>query len=93
MILNSEEVNSLYHFPLTTNSAPNIAWLSSQQAAAPVSLPTEGLTLGHNNYRGQDQVVKIKPVDRRRHVFPGRRGARRRGARRAGVGRPGWNDG
>lgn len=69
MILNSEEVNSLFHLPLPTTETPNIAWLAAQQAAAPVALPTEGLTLGHNVYRGQDVVVKMKPVDRRRHVY------------------------
>ncbi|MEK7636879.1 MAG: type IV secretion system DNA-binding domain-containing protein, partial [Patescibacteria group bacterium] len=69
MVLNSEEVNSLYHFPLSTMETPNIAWLAAQQAAAPVALPTEGIILGHNVYRGQDLVVKIKPGDRRRHVY------------------------
>lgn len=69
MILNSEEMNSLYHFPLASTTAPNIAWLAAQQAAAPVTLPTEGITLGHNVYRGQDTVIKIKAVDRRRHVY------------------------
>lgn len=69
MVLNSEEVNSLYHFPLSTMETPNIAWMAAQQAAAPVALPTEGTTLGHNVYRGQDLVVRIKPGDRRRHVY------------------------
>ncbi len=69
MILNSEEINSLYHFPLSTMDTPNISWLAAQQAAAPVALPTEGITLGHNEYRGQDLVVRIKPGDRRRHVY------------------------
>lgn len=69
MVLNTEEINSIYHFPLSTMETPNIAWLAAQQAAAPVALPTEGLTLGHNIYRGQDLVVKIKTGDRRRHVY------------------------
>ena len=69
MVLNSEEVNSLYHFPLPTMDAPSIAWLAAQQAAAPVALPTDGITLGHNDYRGQDMVIKMKPADRRRHVY------------------------
>jgi hypothetical protein len=69
LVLNSEEVNSIYHFPLPTMDTPNIAWLAAQQAAAPVALPTEGLVLGHNMYRGQDLVVKMKSVDRRRHLY------------------------
>ncbi|MDZ4221455.1 MAG: type IV secretory system conjugative DNA transfer family protein, partial [Patescibacteria group bacterium] len=48
---------------------PNILWLSAKLAAAPVSMPQEGLVLGHNVYRGEDTVVRIKEGDRRRHVY------------------------
>lgn len=67
--LNSEEVNSLYHFPLPQTETPNILWLAAKKAPAPVHMPADGLILGHNAYRGQDTVVKIKPADRRRHVY------------------------
>lgn len=69
MVLDSEEINSLYHFPLPTSEAPNILWLAAKKAPAPVNLPTEGLILGHNLYRGQDTVIRIQPADRRRHVY------------------------
>ncbi len=69
MILNSEEINSLYHFPLPTSETPNILWLAAKKAPAPVNLPTEGIVLGHNLYRGQDTVIRILPADRRRHVY------------------------
>lgn len=68
-ILNSEEVVSLYHLPLPTTETPNILWLTARQAPAPVNLPTEGLILGQNVYRGVETLVRMKPDDRRRHVY------------------------
>jgi len=69
MILNTEEMASLFHFPLPTTETPNILWLSSKQAGAPVNLPTDGIVLGHNMYRGEDSVVRLKDGDRRRHMY------------------------
>lgn len=69
LLLNSEEVNSLYHFPLSQTAAPNIRWLSAKKAPAPVNAPAAGIILGHNQYRGQDTVIRIKTADRRRHVY------------------------
>lgn len=69
VLLNSEEVNSLYHFPLPNMSTPNILWLTARQAAVPVNVPTEGVILGHNLYRGVDTVVRLKAADRRRHTY------------------------
>jgi len=69
LVLTSEEVNSLYHFPLPQTETPNILWLGAKQAAAPVNLPADGIILGHNVYRGQDTDIRIKTVDRRRHVY------------------------
>ncbi|MBI2050253.1 MAG: type IV secretory system conjugative DNA transfer family protein [Parcubacteria group bacterium] len=69
IILNTAEMASLFHFPLPSAETPNILWLSAKQAAAPVNMPTEGLILGHNTYRGEDTVVRIKLEDRRRHLY------------------------
>jgi hypothetical protein len=69
IILNTEEVSSMFHFPLPQAETPNILWLTSKQASAPVAMPTEGLILGHNEYRGEDQIVRIKDEDRRRHTY------------------------
>jgi len=68
-ILNTEELASLYHFPLKNAETPNILWLSARQSAAPVNLPTEGLLLGNNTYRGVTREVRIKPADRLRHTY------------------------
>ncbi len=69
LVLTSEELNSIYHFPLPQTETPNIQWLAAKQAAAPVNLPSDGITLGHNVFRGHDAVIKLKPNDRRRHVY------------------------
>ncbi|OIO49704.1 MAG: hypothetical protein AUJ34_00650 [Parcubacteria group bacterium CG1_02_41_12] len=69
MIMNTEEVASLFHFPLPQAETPNILWLSSKQASAPVNIPQKGIVLGHNMYRGQDTVIRIKKEDRRRHLY------------------------
>lgn len=69
MILTSEEVNSLYHFPRPQSSAPNIEWLAAKKGAPPVNMPVDGLALGVNNYRGVDTTVRLRDVDRRRHVY------------------------
>jgi len=68
-ILNSEELASLYHFPLPTTETPNIRWLAARRAPGPVNMPKEGLILGINTYRGIDNKVRIKPDDRRRHMY------------------------
>jgi len=68
-ILNTEEMASLYHLPLASAETPNILWLTARQAAAPVNLPTEGILLGSNTYRGVTKPVKIKSVDRLRHTY------------------------
>lgn len=69
IVLNSEELTSLYHFPLASTETPNIRWLSSRGAPAPVNVPTQGIVLGVNRYRGQETMVRIKTDDRRRHVY------------------------
>jgi len=69
VIVNTEEMSSLFHFPLPTSETPNILWLTAKQASAPVAMPREGVILGHNLYRGVDTVVRIKPADRQRHMY------------------------
>jgi hypothetical protein len=69
MVLNAEELASLYHLPLATTETPKIDWLLARRALPPTNLPTEGLILGHSEYRGHDYVIRMKPQDRRRHMY------------------------
>lgn len=68
-LLNSEELASIFHFPLKGTETPNIVWLSSKIAPVPAEMPTEGISLGFNHYRGVKKEVRLKRQDRRRHTY------------------------
>ncbi|MFA5163337.1 MAG: type IV secretory system conjugative DNA transfer family protein [Patescibacteria group bacterium] len=68
-ILNTEELTSIFHFPLKNTETPNIVWLTAKNAPAPTDLPQEGITLGENVFRGEKKEVRIKREDRRRHTY------------------------
>ena len=68
-VLNSEEMTSIYHFPLSTTETPNIRWLMAKKAPAPINIPTQGLFMGYNIYRGEKKEIRIKKEDRRRHMY------------------------
>ncbi|MDO8581335.1 MAG: type IV secretion system DNA-binding domain-containing protein [bacterium] len=69
LILNTEEMASLYHFPLPTTETPNIQWLLAKRAPAPVNTPTEGILLGKNTFRSVTKMIHLKKEDRRRHLY------------------------
>lgn len=71
MILNSEEVATIFHFPHGLIETPNIKWLRAKRLPAPDNLPkdTEGILIGKNSYRGVDKMVRMKREDRRRHTY------------------------
>jgi hypothetical protein len=68
-LLNTEELASLYHFPSRWTETPNIRWLTARPAPAPENIPTEGIVLGKNVYRGVEKLIHIKRDDRRRHTY------------------------
>lgn len=68
-LLNTEELASIYHFPVRGTDIPNILWLTAKHAPAPANIPAEGLLLGYNNYRGVKKEIRIKREDRRRHSY------------------------
>jgi len=69
MILNSEELASVFHFPSENVSTPGIRWFMAKRAPAPAELPKEGIILGKNIYRGEETLVRLKGGDRRRHLY------------------------
>lgn len=69
MILNTEELASIFHLPNFYTETPNIRWLKSKTLAAPPNLPVEGIIIGESIYRGEVKPVRIKSDDRRRHIF------------------------
>ncbi len=69
IILNAEEMASVYHLPGHWIETPNINWLLARHAAPPINMPKDGISLGWNEFRGIETVVKIKRGDRRRHLY------------------------
>lgn len=69
MFMSAEEINSIYHFPLPTTTAPKVKALKSKIAEPPANLPSTGINLGKNTYRGQEKMVRVTDNDRRRHVY------------------------
>lgn len=69
MLLNAEELASIFHLPNYTIETPGIRWFLAKRAIAPNNMPTEGLVLGENIFRGEKQTVRIKTDDRRRHLY------------------------
>ncbi len=68
-LLNTEEICSLFHFPLPHTETPNIDWLVSKTAPAPNNVPSEGIILGYNIFRGIKTDIHVKRIDRRRHCY------------------------
>ncbi len=69
MVLNAEELTSLWHLPLPNTEVPHIRWLLAKKLPPPINMPTTGPILGENVYRGQKTLVRIKDEDRRRHMY------------------------
>lgn len=69
LVLNTEELASIWHLPLHSTEAPNIKWLSGRTSPPPAELPKEGLHLGYVNYRGTKTEVYMQEADRRRHMY------------------------
>lgn len=69
MVLNTEELASVWHLPLPTTETPNINWLIARGSAPPANLPKEGLHLGFINYRGTKTDVFMRAPDRQRHMY------------------------
>lgn len=67
--LSVEEIASVYHFPYSRKAAPQVRMLKSREAAPPVNLPKEGVVIGKSSFRGEEQLVRMKKDDRRRHFY------------------------
>ncbi len=69
MILNSEELATVFHLPNKTVETHHIRWLNAKSAPAPAQIPHEGLRVGKSVYRGEEREIFIGPDDRRRHMY------------------------
>lgn len=69
MILNSEELASIFHLPTPFTIVPHIKYLKAREASPPVNLPKEGVVIGESVFRGETKSVRILDEDRRRHLY------------------------
>jgi hypothetical protein len=69
MLLNTEELATIFHLPNKTVETHHIRWLTAKNAPAPSNIPTEGLYLGKSIYRGQERDIYMQINDRRRHMY------------------------
>jgi hypothetical protein len=69
IILGVEEISSIFHIPISTTEAPKIKWLKSNASAPPIGIPTEGILVGFNEYRGAKTDIRLTQNDRRRHLY------------------------
>ncbi|EKE15850.1 MAG: hypothetical protein ACD_11C00103G0052 [uncultured bacterium] len=68
-ILGTEEISSIFHFPISTTETPKIKWLKSGAASPPLNIPSQGLLMGFNDYRGEKTDIRLSDEDRRRHLY------------------------
>ena len=70
MILNTEEIASLFHFPhIKYNETPEIKWQNYKIVKAPNNIPKEGILLWENYHRWVKKPIYIKTEDRLRHFY------------------------
>jgi len=69
MILTSEEIAGLYHFPISSTETPKVKWLKSKEAPPPPNLPKDGTLIGEAVFRGERRPVYIADEDRGRHIY------------------------
>ncbi|MDD5397140.1 MAG: type IV secretion system DNA-binding domain-containing protein [Candidatus Moranbacteria bacterium] len=69
VVLSTEEIASIFHFPISTTETPKIKWQKAGAAPPPLNIPKEGITLGYNDYRGIRTDIKLSDSDRRRHLY------------------------
>ena len=71
MVLNAEELATIYHYPNKLVDIPGIDWAAAKTAPPPHDLPSKGvLWLGTAIYRGQKRPVYFASIDdRRRHMY------------------------
>lgn len=69
MLLNTEEIASIWHFPNRNVDTPNIHWLRARALPPPPNLPAEGTVIGQSLYRGETKEVRVTSPDRMRHIY------------------------
>jgi len=64
----AEELTGVFHWPIIKIEAPRMRFLEAKSAPPPSVSPIAGITLGKNHFRGQETIIKLSSLDRRRHI-------------------------
>lgn len=67
--LNLRELATMFHFPVTTTSSPELKEAKAGVAPAPADAPQEGIILGKNIYHNKETIVRMGREDRVRHMY------------------------
>ncbi len=68
--LNLRELSTIFHLPSgNVDSSRELKRATTNRAPAPVGLPTEGVVMGVNRYRGSEIEIHFAPEDRLRHLY------------------------
>lgn len=69
LALNLKELSSIFHFPVSKSSSPQLKQAKAGIAPAPLDMPQDGVLLGYNEYRGMKTEIHIAREDRMRHLY------------------------
>lgn len=71
LVFNTKELATIYHLPsaLAQHEAPQLRTVKTAAAPAPADLPSEGILIGQNVYRGETRDVRMTKADRLRHLY------------------------
>lgn len=70
IILNIEELASIYHLPNISVETPSIAWTRAKKGEPPLNLPTDGCNyFAETIFRDHRIKFGIKRSDRRKHMY------------------------
>jgi len=67
--LSSEELTSIWHFPVSSATLPRVRFTNFKTAEPPANMPATGLAFGENEYHGHKVQLRLTPEDRRRHMY------------------------
>lgn len=67
--LNLSELASLFHFPSQSKDIGNVRSQASAQAQAPEGMGQEGIIIGKNIFRADEQLIHFGKEDRMRHMY------------------------
>lgn len=69
IVLNTEELASIFHLPTSSTDVPRIGWVRSKEAPPPENIPKEGVILGESIFRGDKRSIRMTDDDRTRHLY------------------------